>query len=69
MLEKLTDVPAGVEALRAVGTVSKNDYETVFEPLVDQARRTGRRLRFLYQIGRSSRASPRARRGRTPGSG
>ncbi|MDQ2707104.1 MAG: hypothetical protein M3Z25_05490 [Actinomycetota bacterium] len=50
-LEKLTNVPAGVEALRAVGTVSKDDYETVFEPLVDQGRRAGRRLRFLYQIG------------------
>ncbi|MCE5289424.1 MAG: STAS/SEC14 domain-containing protein [Nocardiaceae bacterium] len=51
MLEKLTDVPTGVEAIRAVGTVSKHDYQTVFEPLVDQARREGRRLRFLYEIG------------------
>ncbi|MDQ2707220.1 MAG: STAS/SEC14 domain-containing protein [Actinomycetota bacterium] len=51
MLEKLTDVPAGVDALRAVGTVSKHDYETVFKPLVDQARGVGRRLRLLYQVG------------------
>lgn len=51
MLEKLTDVPVGIEAVRAVGTVSKDDYQQVLEPLVDQARNEGRRLRFMYQIG------------------
>jgi hypothetical protein len=51
MLERLTDVPAGVEALRAVGTLSKDDYENVFEPLVEQARRDGHRLRVLCQLG------------------
>jgi|GEM_PF-5201640 len=33
MLEKLSDVPAGVVGLRAVGRVSKKDYEDVLEPL------------------------------------
>ena len=51
MLEKLKDLPEGLEGLKAVGKVSKEDYERVFEPLVDEARREGRRLRFLYQLG------------------
>lgn len=51
MLERLHDVPAGVDAVKAVGSVSKNDYESVIEPLVDEARREGRRIRFLYEVG------------------
>lgn len=51
MLERIEDVPSGVDALKAVGSVSKNDYETVVEPLVDSARREGRRIRFLYEFG------------------
>ncbi|TSB22876.1 STAS/SEC14 domain-containing protein [Streptomyces sp. NBC_01525] len=51
MLERLTDVPAGVDAVKAVGTVSKNDYETVIEPLVDDARSEGRRIRILCELG------------------
>ncbi|MFE3327057.1 STAS/SEC14 domain-containing protein [Streptomyces sp. NPDC059176] len=62
MLEKVKDVPVGVDAVKAVGTVSKNDYETVIEPLVDSARREGRRLRFLYEFGPEFRSF-------TPGAG
>lgn len=51
MLEKLIGLPPGVEGLKAVGRVSKEDYETVFEPLLDAARREGRRVRFLYEFG------------------
>jgi SpoIIAA-like len=51
MLQRLTDLPRGVEGLRAVGKLSKDDYEQVMEPLLDEARREGRRLRFLYQFG------------------
>jgi hypothetical protein len=52
MLEKLTDVPEGVVAIRAVGKVTREDYQRVLEPLLDEARRGGRRIRFLYEIGR-----------------
>ncbi len=38
MLEKLTDVPPGIDALKAVGKISKEDYEKVVEPLFDEAR-------------------------------
>jgi SpoIIAA-like len=44
-------MPPGVQALQAVGTVTAADYERVFAPLVDQARRTGNRMRLLYQFG------------------
>lgn len=51
MLEQLTDVPDGVQALQAKGTVSKHDYERVFAPLVEDAWRAGRRMRLLYECG------------------
>ncbi|GAB7028693.1 STAS/SEC14 domain-containing protein [Streptomyces sp. NPDC021749] len=51
MLERAEDAPAGVDAVKAIGTVSKKDYETVVEPLIDTARREGRRIRLLYEIG------------------
>jgi hypothetical protein len=51
MLEILKDLPAGIDGLKAVGRVSAKDYQEVFEPLLAQARREGRRIRFLYQFG------------------
>ncbi|OQZ87952.1 STAS/SEC14 domain-containing protein [Mycobacterium alsense] len=49
--EELASVPAGIQALEAVGTVTKDDYDRVFAPLVDRARRAGGRMRLLYQFG------------------
>lgn len=51
MIEKLKNLPEGVDGVKAVGKVSREDYEQVMVPLFDQARREGRRLRFLYQLG------------------
>lgn len=51
MLKELTGVPAGIQALEAVGTVTTDDYQRVFAPLVHRARRTGSRMRLLYQFG------------------
>lgn len=51
MLKQLTDVPDGVQALQAMETVSKYDYEKVFAPLVDDAWRAGGRVRLLYECG------------------
>jgi hypothetical protein len=51
MIERLTDLPAGVVGLRAKGTVTREDYERVVVPLLEKARSEGRRLCFLYQIG------------------
>jgi hypothetical protein len=51
MLERVENLPPGIEGLKAVGKVTREDYERVFEPLLDDARREGRRLRLLYQLG------------------
>jgi hypothetical protein len=51
MLEKLKELPRGVVGLKAVGKVRKEDYEQVLEPLLEDARREGRPIRFLYQFG------------------
>jgi hypothetical protein len=51
MLELLKDLSGGIDGVRAVGKVSAQDYQQVFEPLLDDARREGRRLRLLYEFG------------------
>ena len=51
MIEKLKDLPTGITGVKAVGKISKEDYDQVFTPLIDDARREGRRIRFLYQLG------------------
>ena len=51
MLRELTGLPAGIQGLEAAGTVTADDYERVFAPLVDQAQRAGSRMRLLYQFG------------------
>lgn len=51
MLKQLAGVPDGIQALEAVGTVTTDDYNRVFAPLVDRARRTSGRMRLLYQFG------------------
>ena len=51
MIEKLKDLPRGIDGVKAIGKISKEDYEQVFVPLLDEARREGRRIRFLYQLG------------------
>lgn len=51
VLKELASVPAGIQALEALGTVTAEDYARVFAPLVDRARRTKGRMRLLYQFG------------------
>jgi hypothetical protein len=50
MLERVQDLPAGIVGLRASGKVSKEDYDRVVVPMLDEARREGRRVRFLYHF-------------------
>src|SRR5262249_51019020 len=49
--ETLSDLPPGIDGVKATGKISREDYEAVLVPLMDGARRDGRRLRFLYQVG------------------
>lgn len=51
MIERLKDLPAGIDGVKAIGKISKEDYEQVFVPLFDEMRREGRHTRFLYQVG------------------
>ncbi|MFD9098489.1 STAS/SEC14 domain-containing protein [Streptomyces collinus] len=51
MLDRVQDAPPGVDVVKASGTVTKDDYETVIEPLIDAARREGRRIRLLWEAG------------------
>jgi hypothetical protein len=51
MIEIMKDVPAGIVAVRSVGTLSKEDYDAVVVPLIEEAIRTGRRIRCLCQVG------------------
>jgi hypothetical protein len=45
MLEKIPDVPEGIDALEAVGKLTKEDDERTVESVLDEARRRGRRIR------------------------
>ena len=51
MIEKLKDLPRGIDGVRAIGKISKEDYEKVFVPLFDEIRKEGRHTRFLYEVG------------------
>jgi hypothetical protein len=51
MLKQIADVPGGIVALTAVGTITRDDYAQTIEPILDDARRDGRRLRILLEIG------------------
>ncbi|MGW5114220.1 STAS/SEC14 domain-containing protein [Streptomyces noursei] len=51
MLTATKETSAGIEVVKAIGTVSKSDYEAVVVPLVDGARQSGHRLRVMCEIG------------------
>lgn len=51
MLERLTNLPAGIDGLKAFGKLSRRDYDGAFLPLLDVARRDGRRIKLLYELG------------------
>lgn len=53
MLERLRDLPTGVYGLRASGRVSKEDYDRVLVPMLDEARAAGTRVRLLYHFATS----------------
>lgn len=51
MLERMKDLMTGIDGVRAIGKVSKEDYETVYVPLLEEAQQQGRHIRCLYQMG------------------
>lgn len=51
MIERLQDLPPGIDGVRARGTLTSDDYERVLLPILDEARSQGRRIRLLYWFG------------------
>jgi len=51
VLDRIPDVPPGVDAFRALGKLTQHDYQKTIEPLLDEAEREGRRLRLLLELG------------------
>jgi hypothetical protein len=51
MLETIDTLPPEIWGLRAKGKVSTDDYDRVVRPRLEDARREGCRIRFLYQFG------------------
>jgi hypothetical protein len=51
MLERIENLPPDVWGLRAKGKVSRDDYEQLVLPHLEEARRQGTRIRFLYHLG------------------
>lgn len=51
MLEKLSGIPDGIVGVKAIGKLTREDYASVLDPLFYEARREGRRLRALFEVG------------------
>ncbi len=51
MLERIEDLPRGVDGVRASGKVSRQDYPSVMDAMLDEARRSQKKLRLLYEMG------------------
>jgi len=51
MIERISDLPPGIDGFKAVGKLSREDYDTTLMPLINAARQSGRPIRLLYQLG------------------
>jgi hypothetical protein len=51
MLQRVSNLSGGIECLRAMGTVTADDFESVCRPLFHDARRDGQRIKLLYHFG------------------
>jgi hypothetical protein len=51
MLERLANLPSGIDGLKALGKLSRADYDAAFLPLLRAAYRDGRRIKLLYELG------------------
>lgn len=50
MLQILTDMPASVVAVRAVGEVTKEDYDTKLLPAVESVAKEFKEINFLFVL-------------------
>src|ERR1700710_469932 len=50
MIEQIADLPAGIDGVRSSGKLTREDYDAVIVPLLDEALREHRRLRCLVEV-------------------
>ena len=50
MLQRICELPDGIDGLRAERKLTKRDCDEVFRPLLHDARRESRRVRLLYEF-------------------
>jgi hypothetical protein len=51
MIERIPDLPDNVLGLRATGTVTAKDYESIIIPAVEAMLASQGKVRFLYHLG------------------
>jgi hypothetical protein len=51
MIERISDIPAGIFGVRAAGTLTAEDYQRVIAPVVDDVTHNRKRLRCLVEVG------------------
>lgn len=51
MLKPMSDLPDGVVGFAAEGTVTDDDYKAVLIPAVEEALKSGGKIRLLYYLG------------------
>jgi len=52
MLRRMAGLPSDVLGVEAVGKVTPQDYVEFLAPLLHEQQESGRRVRFLYHLGR-----------------
>jgi hypothetical protein len=50
MIETIPDLPEGIDGVRCAGKLTREEYDAVVLPLVDDALRQGRKLRALIEV-------------------
>src|SRR5580658_8183313 len=53
MLKSLRDLPPEVDGLLAEGRITRGDYSAAIQPLLEEARRNGDRIRLLLEFAPS----------------
>src|SRR5687768_10804922 len=51
MIERITDLPDGIFGVRAMGTLTTDEYVSVIGPFVNDLRRHRKRVRCLVEVG------------------
>src|SRR5262245_32881329 len=51
MIERIEGLPENVIGLRASGSVSRSDYQTMVKPAIDAGLKQAPKLRMLFQVG------------------